>query len=250
MTLLLLLVAALGQSAQLLANSSHSSHDFQLALSLAPGTLLRISSQKIAPSLEEWLTLDASTSPATISPPLQQGAVLVNAEHEGRSFVHLYQPTSTELQHRHFHHLAVELEGGRFGLLLPQFSQMVPALRTDRLFRCSNSIVSVEWVEGSAHVVIFSQHDRWRLTENIDGGFMSDERGVHYGYAIDYGHIHPVRISIGEHQYCLISQESAPAVIEEFDWQEREDYSLDDLLFLAQGGSVPLLSDRGIAEEL
>ena len=51
MTTLVLLVAVLGQSTQLLANSSHSAHNFQLALSLKPGTLLRISSQKIAPSL-------------------------------------------------------------------------------------------------------------------------------------------------------------------------------------------------------
>lgn len=124
---------------------------------------------------------------------------------------------------------------------------MVPAFRTDRMFRCSNSIVSVDWIEDSAHIVIFSQHDRWRITENIDGGFRSDERGVYYGYAIDYGHVHPVRISIGDHQYCLISQESTPALIEEFDWQEKEDYNLDDLLFLAQSGSVALLSERGRA---
>lgn len=90
--------------------------------------------------------------------------MLVNAEHEGRSFVHLYQTISSELQHRHFHYLAAEHEGERFGLLLPLFSQMVPAMRTDRLFRCSNSIVSVEWIEGNAHIVIFSQHDRWRIT--------------------------------------------------------------------------------------
>lgn len=68
---LLLVVAVLGQSALLLANSSHSVHNFQLALSLKQGTLLRIRSQKIAPSLQEWLTIDASTSPATISPELQ-----------------------------------------------------------------------------------------------------------------------------------------------------------------------------------
>lgn len=67
-TLLLMVVAVLGQSAQLLANSSHSAHNFQLALSLKPGTLLRISSQKISPSSQEWLTIDASTSPAAISP--------------------------------------------------------------------------------------------------------------------------------------------------------------------------------------
>lgn len=70
MAALLLLVAVLGQSALLMANSSHSAHNFQLALSLQPGTLLRISSQKIAPSSQEWLTIDASTSPATISPQL------------------------------------------------------------------------------------------------------------------------------------------------------------------------------------
>lgn len=31
-------------------------------------------------------------------------------------------------------------------------------------------------------------------------------------------------------------------MIEDFDWQAKEDYSVDDLLFLAQGGSVALRS--------
>lgn len=47
----------------------------------------------------------------------------------------------------------------------------------------------------------------------------------------------------------MISQKSKPAVIEDFDWESKEDYSLDDLLFLAQGGSVALRSTRE-SEEL
>lgn len=94
---------------------------------------------------------------------------------------------------------------------MPLFSQIAPGVRTDRLFRCSNTLVSVEWIDNSAHIVIFSEHDTWRITESIDGGFRSDERGLFYGYAIDYGHVHPVKIDIGNHEYCVISRDSKPA---------------------------------------
>lgn len=67
---LLFVAATLGQSAQLLLNSSHTHDNFQLTISLAPHTLLRIHSEKIAISQQEWLTIDARTSPATIIPPL------------------------------------------------------------------------------------------------------------------------------------------------------------------------------------
>jgi hypothetical protein len=53
---------------------------------------------------------------------------------------------------------------------------MVPAFRVDRIFKCSKTLVSVEWIEDSAHIVLFSEEDNWMIQENIDGGFRSSER--------------------------------------------------------------------------
>lgn len=106
----------------------------------------------------------------------------------------------------------------------------------------------MDWINGDAHIVVFSQGDKWRIEENIDGGFRSDERGVYYGYAIDYGHVHPVKLYVGDHDYCEISQETPAAQIE-FNFQIRENYELNDILYLA-GKSLPVHSDRLTPEEL
>lgn len=36
-------------------------------------------------------------------------------------------------------------------------------MRTDRLYRCSNTLFSVEWVGSDAYIVAMSVHDRWKL---------------------------------------------------------------------------------------
>lgn len=86
------------------------------------------------------------------------------------------------------------------------------------------------------------------IQENIDGGFRSSERQVEYGYAIDYGHVHPVKIEIGDRQYCEITRQTKPAIID-FKWQVRENYELNDVLYLA-GESLPIKSNAPTSEEL
>ena len=49
------------------------------------------------------------------------------------------------------------------GYLLPSFSEQVPAFRTDRIYKCSETIVSIEWINGDAHIVVFSERDKWRI---------------------------------------------------------------------------------------
>jgi hypothetical protein len=118
-------------------------------------------------------------------PPFANNLLLINAEHEGRHIIQYYEKTISNDLNRHFHYIAVKHQDTTFGYLLPSFSERVPGFRTDRIFKCAHSIVSVEWIGSSAHIVVFSQQDKWRIAENIDGGFRSDERGISYGYAID-----------------------------------------------------------------
>jgi hypothetical protein len=99
------------------------------------------------------------------------------------------------------------------GYLLPSFSELVPAFRTDRIYKCSETIVSIEWVNGDAHIVVFSEKDKWRIAENIDGGFRGVERGIKYGYVIDYGHVHPVKLYVDDHHYCIIDYSTPKATI-------------------------------------
>lgn len=183
-----------------------------------------------------------------ITPPFPQGLLLVNTEHEGRHLLEYYEKTVSNDLNRHFHYIAVGYEGGNYGYLLPSFSERVPAFRTDRIFRCSNSIISVEWIDDSAHIVVFSQDDNWRIDENIDGGFRSSERGLDYGYAIDYGHVHPVKLHVSDRRFCLIDRSTRPAEIG-FNWTVRENYELNDILHLA-GESLPVHDGTVRHEEL
>ena len=65
--------------------------------------------------------------------------------------------------------------------MLPSFASELRQMRIDRLFRCSNTLVSVEWVGDDAYVVALSASGRWNLIENIDSGFIDEERGIQYG---------------------------------------------------------------------
>ncbi len=69
---------------------------------------------------------------------------------------------------------------------------------------------------------------------------------MEYGYAIDYGHIHPIKIEIGDHQYCEIDRDTKPASID-FKWQVRENYELNDVLYLA-GGSLTVKYNLPVQE--
>lgn len=144
--------------------------------------------------------------------------------------------------------MAVREGDAAYGLLLPSYSEPVPAFRTDRIYRCKNTIVSVEWIDQSAHIVVFSQDDPWRIEESIDGGFRSDERGLYYGYAIDYGHVHPVKVHVGDHDYCIIDKKTPPANID-FKWEVRENYEINDILYIA-GESLPVRGRSATSEEL
>lgn len=244
----LLLAVAVHAQPLILINSSHTHNSFQLSISIAPDTDLDLYSKKIVLSSDHWAQISTRSSPATISPPFPQGLLLVNSEHEGRQLLQYYEKTVSSDLNRHFHYLAVRQGGSGHGYLLPSFSEPVPAFRTDRIYRCRNSIVSVEWIEQSAHIVVFSQQDHWRIDEEIDGGFRSDERGLYYGYAVDHGHVHPVKVFVGDREYCTIDRLTAPADID-FKWEVRENYELNDILYIA-GESLPVQRGPARAEEL
>jgi hypothetical protein len=55
-----------------------------------------------------------------------------------------------------------------------------------------------------------------------------------------------VKIEIGDRQYCEINRDTKPSSID-FKWQVRENYELNDVLYLA-GGSLPIKSNVPVAE--
>jgi len=200
-----------------LLNSSHTHDSFQLTLSIAPETELAFYSKKIVRSSDHWALISTKTTPATIVPPFPDGRLLINTQHEGRHLLQYYEKSISNDINRHFHYAAVAHNGQTIGYLLPSFSETVPAFRTDKIYRCSNTIVSVEWMDQSAHIMVFGQEDNWRIEENIDGGFRSDERGLYYGYAVDAGHVHPVKVFVGDREFCTIDR-STPAANVDFKW--------------------------------
>ena len=50
----------------------------------------------------------------------------------------------------------------------------MPAIPIDSLYRCSDTLISVQWQEEDAHVSVFGERERWILHQNIDNGFRSD----------------------------------------------------------------------------
>ena len=90
----------------------------------------------------------------------------------------------------------------------------MPSLRTDTLFRCHNTLLSVEWRKGDAHVVALSEMDHgWNIKESIDDGVAGEHEGIRYGYFVDKGHTHPVRIDLEGDKHCTIDRSTASAVI-------------------------------------
>ncbi len=183
-------------------------------------------------SVDNWAQINTHEAPALITPPFSKDLLIVNTPHEGRHILqYLDKATSNDLS-RHFHYIAIKNEGTVFEYFLPSFSELVPAFRLDRIYKCSETIVSIDWINGDAHIVVFSERDKWRIAENIDGGFRGAERGISYGYAIDYGHVHPVKLYIADHHYCIIDSK-APSATFKFDFEVRENYELNDILYLA-----------------
>jgi hypothetical protein len=168
------LLLALNQAQPILLNSSHTHNSFQLTLSIAPNTELAFYSKKIVRSSDHWALISTKRSPATVVPAFPEGHLLINTEHEGRHLLQYYERSISNDINRHFHYVAVAYERKTTGYLLPSFSETLPAFRTDKIYRCSNTIISVEWIDQSAHIVIFGQEDNWRIEESIDGGFRSD----------------------------------------------------------------------------
>lgn len=68
---------------------------------------------------------------------------------------------------------------------MPAFIDKTPALIIEHLYRCSNTLISVEWYDGSAHIVAVSEDAKWTIPENIDNGHRGKDKGVSYIYAID-----------------------------------------------------------------
>ena len=95
------------------------------------------------------------------------------------------------------------------------FPQEMPAFRVDRLFRCGDVVVSVEWKKSDAHVVAFSPSGHhWRILESIDGGYTGEEGEVRYAYAIDRKHEGAVVIDMGDGTYCKVSQDTKPSRVQ------------------------------------
>lgn len=128
-----------------------------------------------------------------------------------------YGKTSTTERKHFYHHFtpAVVVVGEETTtFLLPLFTQDLPGFSTQSLFRCSNTLLSVWWSEGSAHLVVFSKHDPWSIKESIDKGVVNSEREIHYGKLVDEGHTHPIRVDLADNKYCMISQSTPATKIE------------------------------------
>lgn len=93
-------------------------------------------------------------------------------------------------------------EGGFQSYLLPAFPEKTRGLLLDHLYRCSNTLISVDWHDNNAEIVAVSEDTNWRIHENIDNGHRGKDKDVSYIYAIDEGHVHPIRIDIGEKFFC------------------------------------------------
>jgi hypothetical protein len=138
-----------------------------------------------------------------------------------------------------FHYIQAEYQQQSFGFLLPLLSHEMPELRTDKLFRCQDTLVSVNWKQDDAFIVAFSRlEEQWSILKSIDGGYTSEDRGIRYGYAVDRGQTHPVIVNIGSNLHCSIDQ-STPAAHIDQPW-DRNYYDLQTLLDLV-GPSLPLI---------
>jgi len=60
------------------------------------------------------------------------------------------------------------------------------AFRVDQLYRCANTLISVNWVESEAQVWKFSQQDEWIHVDDLQSGYVFRDHGVLYGYAVDH----------------------------------------------------------------
>ena len=116
-----------------------------------------------------------------------------------------YTQSESTSANRHFHYAEVTIDDKTRGYLLPSFSHEMGALLTDRLYRCSNTLIAAVWCSGNAYLKVFSQNQRWFLPEQIDDGFRSSERDVEYGEATDKGQTGPIQIDIGDQHHCIIS---------------------------------------------
>ena len=137
------------------------------------------------------------------------------------------------------------------GYLLPSFSHQVGGVRTDRLYRCSNTLIMAGWCSGNAYLKIFSQGEQWYLQEHIDDGFRGSERDIEFGEATDKDHQHPIQVDIGEQHHCILTQET-PAASISFDWKVNENYSLQEVLNIV-GDSLPVhrkVQGKGNDDEL
>ena len=80
----------------------------------------------------------------------------------------------------------------------------------------------------------------WNIKESIDDGIAGSDEGIRYGYFVDKGHTHPVRIEVEGNSHCTIDQSTPAAVIGQT-WKKGY-YKVKEILSLV--GSLPVISNE------
>ena len=200
------------------------------------------------PGESHWTTLHTFGPNIESNPAIPHSSLLFNEKQEGKYNMAFYDDSTPEPASNkkfHFNYLETDQGGELTGWLLPRFRLEMPAFRIDRLFRCADTLVSVEWKGNDAHVVAFSKSGhQWSILESIDGGHAGEDEGVRYAYAIDQQHEKSIVISMGTDSYCQVGRKTVPARVQN-QWSS-ELYTLQSILDLV-GDELEL---RPVEEEL
>lgn len=160
-----------------------------IKLEVEPQHEFRVRSPILMPRGNHWTTLSTFGPNIASEPVISNSLILFNEQHEGKYNMAFYDdsvPEITDSKKFHFNYLETNQDEELIGWLLPKFRLEMPAFRIDRLFKCVDTLISVEWKGDDAHVVAFSRSGhQWSILESIDGGHAGEDEGVRFGYAID-----------------------------------------------------------------
>lgn len=149
----------------------------------------KVRSPTLMPIGNHQVTLSTFGPNIASEPVIPHSYILFNEQQDGKyrmAFFDESVPETASKKKFHFNYLETDQDGEVIGWLLPRFRLELPAFRIDRLFRCADTLISVEWREDDAHVVAFSKSGhQWSILDSIDGGHAGEDDGVRYGYAID-----------------------------------------------------------------
>ena len=246
------ILSVVAQAAPFSFRSQQHPNSLLIKVEVEPEQELRVKSPTLMPGESHWTTLHTFGPDIASEPVISHSSILFNEKHEGKYNMAFYDGSVSEpasSKKFHFNYLETDQDGEVTGWLLPRFRLEMPAFRIDRVFRCAETLVSVEWKENDAHVVAFSKSGhQWSILESIDGGHAGEDEGVRYAYAIDQQHEKFIVVNIGTDAYCQIGRKTVPAKVQS-QWSS-ELYTLQSILDLVGDELELKAKGKPIEEEL